>query len=519
MVTPTEVQAATFPIVSAGKDMMARSRTGTGKTLAFALPLIEGLVPGETGVRILVVAPTRELAAQVAGIFIQLGDCGVATLTGGGNYLDQKRSLSRGARVVVGTPGRLCDHLDQGTLDLSNCKTVVLDEADEILDLGFQDDLFKLLGALPAVHQTLLFSATLSEKIELIGRKTMRDPVRIDQSEGLEASLTLRHIVYEVTPGSKYGALVNLLHVEQPELALLFCHTKADTENVATRLAEEGFAVSFLNGDMAQDRRTKTLDMFRKRKITLLVATDVAARGLDVEGMSHVINFGIPRDAETYIHRSGRAGRAGRAGTVLNLVSPADRHKMRLIEREAKIFPERLLVPSEAQVLEKSREAYFEDLINREVLGEAHAEFAMELLEYFEPEALVATLLADLEATRGKLKTGYAVAVPAVEPKETRALRDFKVREPRPRVERVDGQEPGMRRIRIDQGKSQSIVPGYLVRLICKNAQIAGSAIGHIALFPHHSFVDLKAEVAEGAVAKLDAMTDDGGRQWTVTLV
>ncbi|MGE5708116.1 MAG: DEAD/DEAH box helicase, partial [Bacteroidota bacterium] len=291
--TPTDVQAQAFPRVASGQDLMVQSRTGTGKTLAFVLPALERLDGGEKGVKVLAIAPTRELATQVGAVFGKMGrsmGIRVATLTGGAAYGEQIRTLRSGAQVVVGTPGRLCDHLERGTLVLADCATVVLDEADEILDMGFQEELEKILDALPNQRQTLLFSATLAPGIESIARRYMHNPERLGLSVGLEASQTLSHSFYEVGADSKYEALVNLLHVEQPELAILFCHTKAETEEVAQKLGVEGFKSGYLNGDLPQALRTKTLDAFRTRQISLLVATDVAARGIDVRGISHIIN-------------------------------------------------------------------------------------------------------------------------------------------------------------------------------------------------------------------------------------
>lgn len=520
--SPTEVQQQAFPRVLSGRDLMVQSRTGTGKTLAFVLPSLQRLVPEPEGVQILVIAPTRELANQVGAVFARVGRAlglRLATLTGGVPYGEQLRALRQGAHVIVGTPGRLNDHLARGTLDLSTCQTVILDEADEILDMGFQEDLEKLLGALPSERQTLLFSATLSEGIERIARGYMREPDRLGLTSGMEASTTLTHALYEVARSSKYEALVNLLHTEQPELAILFCHTKAETEELSKRLADEGFKVGYLNGNLPQALRSKTLESFRKRQLTLLVATDVAARGIDVRGISHVINYDIPRSVETYIHRSGRAGRAGQRGRVLNLITPYDRRKIQTIVTEAKLTAETLPIPQGDAVLRKLRETYFEALINR---IDANAfddfrEFAESLLENLDPTSLVAALLQDVQTSTGRLSAGYDVEVPKPKRAErpVRQLREKPKRLERERAPRE--REAGMTRLRIGLGKSDRMQPGYLVRIICDRAQVKGEAIGAISLFARHSLIDVRSDVAGKVVSALKDFADDRGRRWTVT--
>ncbi|HEY9724245.1 MAG TPA: DEAD/DEAH box helicase, partial [Oscillatoriaceae cyanobacterium] len=275
LTNPTPVQQQAFPLVLEGRDLLVQSRTGTGKTLAFGLPILQRLSPEPGPVTALVVLPTRELAQQVSGALGRLAKplgVEIATLFGGGSYRDQLRAL-RGARLVVGTPGRLCDHLERGSLDLSACTTLVLDEADEMLDMGFADELDRILTALPAERQSLLFSATMASEMRALAQKTLRDPITLAISSGLTAAPEIRHVGYEVFPDHKIDALVNVLHAERPELAIVFCHTKAETQDLATRLQDEGFKASHLNGDLPQVERTRTLGAFRRRQITILVAT------------------------------------------------------------------------------------------------------------------------------------------------------------------------------------------------------------------------------------------------------
>lgn len=524
----TEVQSRSLPLILNGRDLTVQSRTGTGKTLAFALPTLNRLDPEAKGVQILVVAPTRELANQVGAVYARVGrimNVKVATLTGGVPYGEQLRALRLGAQVVVGTPGRLNDHLERKTLDLSRCGSVVLDEADEILDMGFQEDLEKLLSALPSERQTLLFSATLSPEIERIAKRYMRNPDQLDLSGGMSASTTLTHALYEVSMTSKYEALVNLIHVEQPELALLFCHTKAETEGLCKRLAAEGFKVGYLNGDLPQALRTKTLEAFRSHQITLLVATDVAARGIDVRGISHVINYDIPRGVETYIHRSGRTGRAGRPGRVLNLITPLDRSKIRGISNEAKLTPETLPIPQANEVQKRLRERFFEEISNRTDASdfEDFREMAKELLSNLDPVALVGALLQDMQSATGQLAAGYDVEVPLPKRADRREkslrdqpMSDKPLREKPKRVERDRGprpQESGMVRLQLNLGKVNRVQPGYLVRMICDKSGIKGEAIGAISLYAHHTHVDIKQDVMAKVMQAMNTAKDDRGRR------
>ncbi len=527
---PLEVQRRAIPLVLDGRDLLVQSRTGTGKTLAFVLPLLQRVDPEYGFPQALVVAPTRELANQVGAVFARIGrSLGIrtATLTGGVPYGEQLQALRHGVHVVIGTPGRLCDHIDRRTLSLKSCEFVALDEADEILDMGFQEDLEKILESLPAKRQTLLFSATLADEIERLAHRYMRQPERLSLSSGLKAAATLRHVVCEVNRAAKYESLVNLLHVEQPELALVFCHTKLDTEDLARRLLAEGFKVGCLNGNLAQAVRSSTLESFRQHEITVLVATDVAARGIDVRGITHVFNYDIPANVENYIHRGGRAGRAGHEGRVLNLVAPADRRKIQTIVSAAQIRIENRLVPRGNEVRKTLRDKFFETLANRIEAGalDDFREFAAELLENLDAAALVSALLQDVQAGTGHLAAGYDIEPPGRSVRK-QAERDAK-RPPEPtaspsrernrsRTERAV--EDGMVRLRVSVGKGERLLPGHLVRVICSKAQIAGSAIGAISLLPHHALVDVQQDVARKVVAALDCSRDEQGRSWSVTV-
>ncbi|HEY9899442.1 MAG TPA: DEAD/DEAH box helicase [Pantanalinema sp.] len=524
---PTPVQHEAFPIVAARSDVMVQSRTGTGKTLAFGLPLFERLAVGERNVKIIVIVPTRELAMQVGIELSKLArslDTRVATLVGGAPYGEQLRALRDGAAVVVGTPGRVRDHLSRATLKLDACEAVVLDEADEILDMGFKDELEEILGKLPEGRQTLLFSATLDNDIEAIAKKYMRDPQRISMASS-GVSTTIRHAFYEVSPVAKFEALANVLHVERPELAICFCHTKAETESLAERLAAEGFKVGVLNGDRVQAQRTQTLQAFRQRQISILVATDVAARGIDVRGLTHVINMGVPRNSETYVHRTGRTGRAGKDGVAITLVAPLDRSKVRRLALDLSIDGAPKPVPQAAEVQEIARESFFEELTKRtdEAQPAQWEAYAEALLENLPPARVLAVLLQDLNAATGRLPVGYEVPVPAPVRGKEKPLRDKPKRSER--VERKDGarpergQEAGMTRLTLNMGRQNRMMPGFLVQFVCRKSGINGKSIGAIEIRQHHTVFDVRDADAQRVIQAMNGQTDERGRKITVSPV
>ncbi|MEB3299507.1 MAG: DEAD/DEAH box helicase [Candidatus Sericytochromatia bacterium] len=537
LVDPTEVQAKAYAPALAGRDLLVQSRTGTGKTLAFLLPLMErlgarGERAGASGPLLLVVTPTRELAMQVGRVAVRVArpmDRRVAILTGGAPYGDQFRALRQGAEIVVGTPGRLVDHIDRTSLDLSGCAAVVLDEADEMLDMGFAEDLEKILTALPAERQTLLFSATMADPVEAIARRHLRQPEHLALSSGLEAATTLTHRVVEVFPDRRYEALANLFNLEPPDLAMVFCHTKVETETVARRLVADGFKAAYLNGDLPQAVRTRTLEAFRTRQVPILVATDVAARGIDVRGVTLVVNYDMPGSGETYVHRSGRTGRAGREGLVLNLVTPKDRGRVRRLAHEAGIAFETRTIPTAEEVRQRVQERVMEDLAKRCEAGafDGLEDFASTLLANLEPQRLVAALLQDLQEATAILASGYDVPVPPPARARTTPAEGRSPRAPRaPRFEggyeAADGParprrpfrtkdeegppEPGMVRLTVPRGKAQAVRPGWLVRHLCQRAGITSADIGSIRLFQQHSTVDVKREVA----AQVQAVIGEG---------
>ncbi|RPF49911.1 ATP-dependent RNA helicase DeaD [Thermodesulfitimonas autotrophica] len=344
---PTPIQMLALPLVLKGADLIGQAQTGTGKTAAFGIPIVEKSRQGQKPFAI-VLEPTRELAVQVAQEIERLGkykNIRVLPVYGGKPLETQSRALQRGVEVVVGTPGRLIDHLNRKTLSLSEVNTVVLDEADEMLDMGFIQDIERILTAVPAARQTLLFSATMPQPIVNMARKYMKtaEEIRIDPQNMVVPRI--KQVFYEVGEPDKIKVLARLLNLEDPRLAIIFCRTKREVDRVALKLRQMGYNANALHGDFTQARRDQVMGKFKKGTLDLLVATDVAARGLDIKNVTHVINYSIPQNPERYVHRIGRTGRVGNTGIAITLVTPAEYKYLRLIEKAAKIRINRAKLP------------------------------------------------------------------------------------------------------------------------------------------------------------------------------
>lgn len=357
-VKPSPIQAECIPHLLAGRDVLGMAQTGSGKTAAFSLPLLHNIDPTVKAPQILVLAPTRELAVQVAEAVTEFSKhmrgLNVVALYGGQRYDVQLRALRQGPQVVVGTPGRLLDHLKRGTLDLSNLRGLVLDEADEMLRMGFIEDVETIMAQIPADHQTALFSATMPEAIRRITKRFMKDP----QEVRIQSSLTTRPDIsqsYWTAYGRKTDALVRFLEAEDFDAAIIFVRTKNATMEVAEALERSGYNSAALNGDMNQALREQTLERLKDGRLDILIATDVAARGLDVERISLVVNYDIPMDSESYVHRIGRTGRAGRAGRALLFVENRERRLLRNIERTMKLTIPEVELPN-AELLGERRD-------------------------------------------------------------------------------------------------------------------------------------------------------------------
>jgi ATP-dependent RNA helicase DeaD len=507
---PTPIQARTISRMMAGVDVIAQAQTGTGKTAAFALPIIEQVKRDQRTPQALVLTPTRELAVQVAEAFHSYSKyhrTSVLPVYGGQPIDRQLRALERGVHVVVGTPGRILDHIRRNTLKLEQVRTLVLDEADEMLDMGFIEDIEAILQTTPPTRQTALFSATMPGQIVRLAQRYMHDPERISvQSEHMTVP-QVRQVYYEVGRRDKFEVLARILDFETPTSAIIFCRTKSDVDSLGERLIARAFPAETLHGDLSQMQRDRVMGRFRSSQVEILVATDVAARGLDIEHVSHVINYDIPLDPEIYVHRIGRTGRAGRAGVAITLVTPRERRLLRLIERVTGAPIQRMRLPTIADVVARRREAFKETL--RETLGQGGLEpymvLAEQLGEEYSPTDLAAAafkLLLSEPQTEGEDKLA--------EDSEDGSFEERR-REPRGRRrERNFGPERGMARLYLNVGRDDGVRPADIVGAIANEANIPGRAIGAIELFDKFSFVEIPEQHRDRVVRALKRTTIRG---------
>ncbi len=547
--SPSPIQAATIPAMLAGRDVLGQAQTGTGKTAAFALPVLSNADLSQNKPQALVLAPTRELAIQVAEAFQRYAAAipgfRVLPVYGGQPYGQQLSALKRGVHVVVGTPGRVIDHLDRGTLDLSELKTLVLDEADEMLRMGFIDDVEAVLKKLPEQRQVALFSATMPPQIRRIAQTYLKDPAEVTIAAKTTTSANIRQRYWWVSGLHKLDALTRILEVEPFDGMIIFARTKAGTEELAQKLQARGLAAAAINGDMQQAQRERTIGQLKDGKLDILVATDVAARGLDVERISHVLNYDIPYDTESYVHRIGRTGRAGRSGEAILFVTPREKGMLRAIERATRQPIEEMQLPS-VQAVNDTRVAKFLGRIG-EALGEGDIEFYRELLQRYEGEQNVPAI--DIAAALAKLLQGDSpfLLAPSSRPERAapreaggrfeRSERPERGERPRfePRFERAprhedgertprfndaeermargprahDGEERprrkdiaprgepefGMETYRIEVGHQHGVKPANIVGAIANEAGLESRYIGRIDIHDDYSVLDLPADM------------------------
>jgi len=405
---PTPVQRAVFEPAAEGRSLVVQARTGTGKTAAFGLPIVDRIVRTSIKVpQVLVLVPTRELALQVSREIEQLGQfrsIRVAAIYGGSSMTKQIEAIAAGAQVLAGTPGRVLDHLRQRTLDPSSIRLLVLDEADEMLSMGFARELNAILELLPKNRQGLFFSATLPPDIDRLARTHLREPEVITLSSDQVGALEIEHYVYVTRDGDKIGQLVRILEVEDPESAIIFCNTRDETQRVAETLKTRGFDADWLNGDLPQNDRERVMSATREGKLRFLVATDVAARGIDISHLTHVINYDFPETAEQYVHRTGRTGRAGRTGTAIALVGPKDIGNLYILRLTFKIRPVERQLPSAGEMKTRSELDLVQLFVEAFAGRPSHADdlsLARRLLTHQDAEAIVAGLLRDHLGARG----------------------------------------------------------------------------------------------------------------------
>ncbi len=477
---PTAIQARTIPALLGGRDLIGQAQTGTGKTAAFALPILQRLDIADTAVQAVVLTPTRELAIQVAEAIHsyskRMGRVRALPVYGGAPMSQQVRRLKAGVHVVVGTPGRIMDHLRRGTLRFDALRTVILDEADEMLRMGFIDDVEWILGQMPAARQMALFSATMPPQIRRIAERYLRHPERIEIERTALTLPAIEQRYLNVTERQKLDTLTRVLEVEASQATLVFVRTKTNAADVAERLQARGYAAEAMHGDMTQAQREQTIRRLRAGQVEIVVATDVAARGLDVEHITHVINYDVPHDSESYVHRIGRTGRAGRTGTAIMFVTPRETRLLKLIERFTgqRIGPMRM--PSLADVAARRASLFKEKL--RAAAQEDGLEPYLMLVEELAEEGMD---VAEIAAAAAKLARGSQPLEVAAQP------------EPAPVPFASDGE---MVRLFIDAGRETGVRPADIVGAIAGETGISGQAIGAIDLYDRFTFV----EVPSGSV-------------------
>lgn len=527
---PSAIQAATIPTLLAGRDVVGLAQTGTGKTAAFAVPILARLDVSQKTPQALVLAPTRELALQVCEAFeryaAHLRGVHILPVYGGQGYGVQLSALRRGVHIVVGTPGRIMDHLDKGTLDLSELKYLVLDEADEMLKMGFAEDVETILADTPGDKQVALFSATMPAAIRRISKQYLNDPeeITVKTKTQTAANITQRYLV--VSFQQKVDALTRILEVENFEGMIVFVRTKNVTEELAEKLRARGYSAAAINGDIAQVQRERTVNQLKSGKLDILVATDVAARGLDVERISHVVNFDIPTDSEPYVHRIGRTGRAGRTGDAISFVTPRERGLLARIEKATKQPMTQMQLPSVDEV-NVTRLARFDDRITEALSAAERIEGFRDIVAHYVrnhdvPEVDVAAALAVVAQGETPL---LLQAEPERSARFERERRDRDDRDDRGRGARGDrpgrddrGDRPERRRrssgdlatYRIAVGRRHKVEPRQIVGALANEGGLSRDDFGVIQIRPDFSLVELPADLPGDTLARLESTRISG---------
>ncbi|MER7608102.1 DEAD/DEAH box helicase [Nocardioides sp. NPDC127503] len=502
--TPSAIQAATIPSLLEGRDVVGLAQTGTGKTAAFALPVLSNLDVYQNAPQALVLAPTRELALQVCEAFERyasnLDGVRILPVYGGQGYGPQLTALRRGVHVVVGTPGRIMDHLEKGTLDLSQLRFLVLDEADEMLNMGFAEDVETILADTPEDKQVALFSATMPAQIRRLSKKYLRDAKEISVKAKTQTATNITQRYLMVSYPQKVDALTRILEVENFEGMIVFTRTKSETESLAEKLRARGFAATAINGDIAQAQREKTVNQLKDGSLDILVATDVAARGLDVERISHVVNYDLPTDVEAYVHRIGRTGRAGRTGDAISFVTPRERWLLRAIEKHTKAQPAQMQLPSVDEV-NATRLSRFDDGITAALQEGERIEFFRDVVRHYVeehdiPEVDVAAALAAVLHGEEPLLLDPEPEKPAYE--DRRGRRDDRGSDRGPRRETGTSRQTGqpLATYKIQVGKRHRVEPRQIVGAIANEGGLRRADFGNISIRNDFSLVELPADLA-----------------------
>lgn len=489
---PSPIQASCIPLVLEGKDVIGQAQTGTGKTAAFGIPIVEQ-VSSEGKVQALVLTPTRELAIQVAGEFRKIGKFKrVRTLPiyGGQSIGHQIRALQQGVQVVIGTPGRVLDHIRRGTLRFPDLRMVVLDEADEMLDMGFIEDIETILKETPSQRQTMLFSATFTPEIKRLAIRYMNSPEHVTVNRGEITVPLTDQVYYKVLERNKLENLCRIVDSEEVQLGILFCRTKRGVDELVEALLSRGYLVDGLHGDLSQAQRDRVMKKFRNSEIELLVATDVAARGIDVDNVTHVINYDIPQDPESYVHRIGRTGRAGKRGLAITLVTPREFKLLKQIERETKTSMTSREVPSLADVAERQAEIWRGRLV----------------------ETIQSGGLGHYRAVLGNMVDDYDPVDIACAALKLASAQDLQAAEQAEYDFGDTGATPGMVRFFVNIGRTAHVGPADLVRAISEEAGVPGQVVGKIDIFDRFTFVEIEEESAPFVYEALRKSRINGAR-------
>jgi ATP-dependent RNA helicase DeaD len=517
--TPSAIQAATIPTLLEGRDVVGLAQTGTGKTAAFALPILSRLDVSQNKPQALVLSPTRELALQVCEAFekyaTHIRGVHVLPVYGGQAYGVQLSALRRGVHVVVGTPGRIMDHLAKGTLDLSELKYLVLDEADEMLKMGFAEDVETILADTPEDKQVALFSATMPAQIRRIAKKYLRDAeeITVKSQTTTSANTSQRYLI--VSYQQKVDALTRILEVENFEGMIVFVRTKSETENLAEKLRARGYSAAAISGDVAQAQRERTVNQLKSGKLDILVATDVAARGLDVDRISHVVNFDIPVDTESYVHRIGRTGRAGRSGSAISFVTPRERRLLTAIEKATRQPLTQMQLPSVEDV-NSTRLTRFDDAITEALNQQPRISAFREIIAHYVqhhdiPESDVAAALAVVaQGDTPLLLSAEEERAQRFSEREDRSSRNDRPErsgdrgvERGERPERRPRSTKPMTAYRIEVGKRQHVEPRQIVGALANEGGLSREDFGHIQIRPDFSLVELPADMSKDVLEKL----------------
>ena len=493
---PSPIQKGAIPMALEGEDLIGQAQTGTGKTAAFGIPIIQKINEKDRHIQALVMSPTRELCIQVADEISKIGKTKrirVLPVYGGQPIERQIRSLKRGIQVVIGTPGRLLDHIRRGTIDLEYVNFLVLDEADEMLDMGFVDDMENIIKNVPPERQTMLFSATMPRPILSISKKYMRAPKVVAIHKEVVTAPTIDQYYYETR--DKVDGLCRILDTTDDCKMIIFCRTKKGVDELVIALATRGYEAEGLHGDLSQNQRDRVMKKFRSGQVDILVATDVAARGLDIDNITHVVNFDVPSDSESYVHRIGRTGRAGNTGVALTFITPREFRQLKLIERSIKTKIIRGTLPTDASVLERQREQIVSKM--QTILEQDRYQDYLPIVETLEKDYDV----QDIAAAALKFMQEGAKALE--EPAEEESLPDALAN---------TGAKPGMVRRFVNIGRSSRVTVRDIVQSIAIEAEIPARSIGRISIYDKFSFVEVPMEHAEKVLAVMHRNTIRGCR-------